>query len=77
MKKKYTVYFTDGSSNIIEIEKPAGAHPDSPCALKEVLTCAEHTGKTVTRAGRPIFFKGKIIEKYFMTREDIIKKSTE
>lgn len=72
MKKEYVVYFTDGSSEMVEIELPAGAHPDSPCALQEVVKSAEYTGKTVSKAGRHVIFGGKILSN-LISRETIFK----
>ena len=52
MKTSMTVYYTDGSSGVIECENSPGAHPDSMMALLEGLLTAEKTGKTVARIGR-------------------------
>jgi hypothetical protein len=41
MKVQLTTYYADGSSGITEIEKPAGAHPDSISVLAEGLLVAE------------------------------------
>lgn len=52
MRLALTVYYDDGSSGIVEIEKPAGAQPDSILAIVEGLLEAEKGGKTVSRIGR-------------------------
>lgn len=61
MQIEYTVYYVDGSSSIISINKPAGAHPDSPVSLYEGVIQAEKTGKTVEKIGRSQFYRGKIL----------------
>ena len=45
MKVKLTVFYDDDSSGIIEIENPAGAHPDSLATLVEGVITAERCGK--------------------------------
>jgi hypothetical protein len=35
MKVTYAVYYTNGTSGVIEFEKPAGALPDSLCTAVE------------------------------------------
>jgi len=52
MKMTLSVYYTDGTSGMIEFEKPPGAHPDSMAAVLEGLLTAEKTGKIVARIGR-------------------------
>lgn len=52
MKLQLTTYYEDGSSEITEIEKPAGAHPDSMMVIAEGLLAAEKSGKKVSRIGR-------------------------
>ncbi|HSX25108.1 MAG TPA: hypothetical protein VLG69_04035 [Candidatus Andersenbacteria bacterium] len=52
MKVDLTVYYTDGSSGIVTIEKPPGAHPDSIATLFEGVAEAERSGKEVSKIGR-------------------------
>lgn len=52
MKVKLTVYYEDGTDGVIEIEKPAGAHPDSVMTAATGLIKAEKTGKRVAKIGR-------------------------
>lgn len=54
MKLTRTVYFTDGTSGIVEFEKPPGAHPDSVLTAVTGINEAEKTGKTVIVGGLPI-----------------------
>lgn len=72
MKIKYTVYYKDGSSGIVEIEKPPGAHPDSMMALKVGIKEAEFTGKTVDRIGRTRIAFGKFIDLDFVDRDRVM-----
>ncbi len=51
MKVKLTVFYEDNSSGIIEIEKPAGAHPDSVLTAAKGISVAEQSGKRVARIG--------------------------
>ena len=77
MKVRYTVYWEDGSSGIIEIEKPAGSHPDSISALAEGVRAAESCGKRVAKIGRskinPLSKPGGplVIDDNLLTREYI------
>src|SRR3989344_6926040 len=52
MKIEMTVFYEDGTSGVIEFEKPAGAHPDSISALTEGVRVAEGCGKRVQN--RPV-----------------------
>ena len=52
MKVNLTVYYEDNSSEIIEIEKPRGAHPDSIGTIAKGVLVAEKTGKRVSKIGR-------------------------
>ena len=51
MEVQLTVFYQDGSSGIIEFEKPGGAHPESIMVAAEGLLVAEATGKRVARIG--------------------------
>jgi len=81
MKIKMSVYYTDGSNNVIEFEKPPGAHPDSIRAIYEGLLMAEGTGKSVVKIGREYvnpFSKppGKLVvnDELLITRELLMEK---
>ncbi|MBI5003775.1 hypothetical protein HZC00_01640 [Candidatus Kaiserbacteria bacterium] len=52
MKLTFVAYFSDGTSKIVEFEKPPGAHPESVSAAMAALEVAETTGKRVDRIGR-------------------------
>ena len=52
MKVKLLVCFEDGSSEIVEIEKSAGAHPDSIATIVDGILEAEKFGKQVSKIGR-------------------------
>lgn len=79
MKLQLTTYFEDGSSGMTEIEKPAGAHPDSIMVIAEGLLEAEKTGKRVSRIGRskvnPFSSPktGLVIDDNLVTREEALK----
>ncbi len=73
MQIDYTVYYIDGSSSIVSIDKPAGAHPDSLLSLYDGVVQAEKTGKTVEKIGRGQFFRGKILSD-LLDRSYIIKQ---
>lgn len=51
MKIKYIVYYKDGTSEMLEFEKPPGAMPRSLCAGLEALRIAESSGKVVDKLG--------------------------
>lgn len=79
MKVKLTVYYEDGSSGIIEIDKPAGAHPDSIVTAAEGLLVAERSGKRVTKIGRseinPFSKLGRplVIDDHLVTRQQVLE----
>lgn len=79
MKVKLTVFYEDESSGIIEIEKPAGAHPDSILVAVEGLLVAEQTGKRVTKIGRskanPFSRPGGslVIDDNLVTRQQVLE----
>lgn len=52
MKLNLTVFYTDGTSGIIEIEKPPGAHPESNMTMQAGVQEAEKGGKVVAKIGR-------------------------
>lgn len=62
MKIDYTVYFEDGSSKIVNCEKPAGAHPTSIMAMRAGVTEAEKTGKRVKTIARTKTFLGNLVD---------------
>lgn len=80
MKVNLTVFYEDDSSDIIEIEKPAGAHPDSVMTAAEGLLVAEQTGKRVARIGRSKvnpFSKPNgplVIDDNLLTRQDVLRQ---
>ena len=79
MKVKLTVFYTDGSSGVIEIDKPPGAHPDSPLTAARGILVAERTGKRVARIGRskvnPFSKPGQALDivDNFLKREEVIR----
>jgi len=52
MKVQLTVYYTDDSSGVLEMEKRPGYHPDSVGVLAQGVLVAEKTGKKVAKIGR-------------------------
>ena len=80
MKVQLTVYYEDGSSGIIEIEKPPGAHPDSVMVTAEGLLAAEANGKRVSRIGRskvnPFSKPGGplVIDDQLSTRQSVLEQ---
>jgi len=75
MKMEYTTYFVDGSSGMTTIEKPAGAHPDSICALQEGVRVAEMGGgKVVSRLGRSNVVAGVILDDGLLSRSEILSR---
>jgi hypothetical protein len=79
MKIGLTTYYEDGTSGITEIERPAGAHPDSIMVIAEGLLAAEKQGKRVARIGRskvnPCSRPGTrlIIDDNLVTRDEALK----
>lgn len=77
MKLNLTVFYTDGTSGIIEIEKPPGAHPESNMTMQAGVQEAEKGGKVVAKIGRskinPHSVPGKklVIEDDLVTREQV------
>lgn len=67
----YTVYFTDGTSGTVTIERPAGAHPDSNMALAAAVLEAERTGKRVSRLGRSRYGDGMFLDIGFVRRDSL------
>ncbi|HTE48614.1 MAG TPA: hypothetical protein VK675_01775 [Candidatus Paceibacterota bacterium] len=51
MKLQLVTLFEDGSSGITEIERPAGALPDSILVIAEGLLAAEKSGIKVSKIG--------------------------
>lgn len=77
MKIELTVHYTDGTSGIIYIEKPSGAHPDSIMTMMAGVQEAEINGRVVSKIGRskvnPFSVPGKplVIEDNFVTRDKV------
>ena len=67
-----TVYYTDGSSKIIEFEKLPGAHPDCKPVWKQALSVAEFEGKTVHTICNTIMYAGRPLNTETHTRDEII-----
>lgn len=75
-----TVHYADGSSGILEFEKPPGAHPDSIAAIAEGILVAEKNGKRVERIGRSFInpFSSPergplVIEENLITRDEALQ----
>jgi hypothetical protein len=72
MKIKFAVSFTDGTSQMLAVDQPPGAHPGSVAMGLAVINEAEKTGKTVLRIARPVVFEGVILDTEVATREQIM-----
>ena len=72
MKITKVVYFTDGSSEIIEFEKPPGSHPDSLVAFYEGIKSAEKTGKLVKEISTVTMFRGLPLDSNKFTRDKVM-----
>ncbi len=46
---KFTVYYTDSTSRVVEVEKPRGAHPHSRLAFQAGIEESEKDGKVVDK----------------------------
>jgi len=67
-----TVYYTDGSSRVVEFEKPDGMHPDCRSVWKLALTVSESTGKTVSTICSTFTYAGLPLDTETYTRDEII-----
>ena len=77
MLQRLTAKYTDGSTGIVEFEKPPGAHPQSVMAYRAGLIAAERLGRTVDQMSRSVTIKRRdmppaIIEVDVMSREEIL-----
>jgi hypothetical protein len=61
MKMTIPVSYTDGTSEMLEFEKPPGAHPESMKAVLTGLLIAERSGKTVATIGRESVTRGNLL----------------
>lgn len=62
MKVTYTVNYSDGTCENIEIEKPRG-HPSSSNVLMAIIKQAESNGLTVISLSHPRYFPMRAISK--------------
>ncbi len=83
MHVQLTVLYEDGTSGIVVIENPPGAHPDSVLTAITGLVEAEKSGKRVARIGRskvnPFSTPGKplvIDDSLVITREELLRNLT-
>lgn len=63
MKMSLTVYYQDGSSGIVEFEKPPGAHPESVLAINACLRAARFTGKEPARICNTYGYAGMLMDR--------------
>jgi hypothetical protein len=69
-----TVYYEDGTNRYIGFEKPSGALPTSIVSFRACLVEAEKLGKKVSRVCDTVMFRGVLLDRTSMDRDDIIGK---
>ena len=72
MKVGYVVQFTDGETQVLSVEKPRGAHPESPRALHHTIMEAEKQGGVVEKVGKLYMFKGIPLDHNSVSRQKVI-----
>ena len=76
MEVEYVVHYCDGIAEVLSVEKPRGAHPESPRTLHHVVTEAEKYGKVVKKVGKLYIFGGIPLDHNMMTRQKVIDECT-